>query len=118
MLRSTFAFSTFAQFLAVGTNHVLVDAFASCAPGLPETRFSCDVLFGMFPTLTIPAMLALDVKSASQSSAWDLWLVVTGMARSEPPRNAGIVLPATWLGIAKAPITGFSFGLPAFGSSA
>ena len=32
--------------------------------------------------------------------------------------NAGIVLPFVWLGIGKAPMNGFSFGLPAFGSSA
>src|SRR5262245_58795366 len=40
------------------------------------------------------------------------------MARSEPPMNTGMVLPGVWLGIAKAPMYGFSFGLPAFGSSA
>src|SRR5581483_6105002 len=118
MLRSTFPFSTFAQFFAVGTNHVRCAARASCVPGEPFTRLSRDVLFGMLPAFTIPLSPAVLVNAAIQSSASDLFWLPAGIARSEPPRNAGIVLPATWLGIANAAITGFSFGLPAFGSSA
>src|SRR5205823_3804761 len=118
MLRSTFAFSTFAQFFAVGTNHVVPAAFASCEPGVPLTRLRRAVLFGRFPDFTIRPSLALFVKSAIQSSASDLFWLAAGIARSEPPANAGIVLPATWLGIGNAEITDFSFGLPAFGSSA
>src|SRR5207253_6760312 len=118
MLRSTFAFSTFVQFFAVGTNHPDVDACASCLPGVPATRWRRDVLFGRLPDLTIPASESLLVKSAIQSSASDLFELVAGIARSEPPAKAGIVLPATWLGIGNAEITDFSFGFPAFGSSA
>src|SRR5262245_18191961 len=118
MLRSTFAFSTFAQFFAVGTNHVDFAAVASCVPGVPLTRRSRAVLFGMLPAFTIPACAAVLVKSAIQASARSLFGLAAGIARSEPPRKAGIVLPATWLGIAKAEIVDFRSGLPAFGSRA
>src|SRR5438093_3080089 len=49
MLRSTFAFSTFAQFFAVGTNQVDSAAWASCLPGVPETYLRRAVLFGRLP---------------------------------------------------------------------
>ena len=58
------------------------------------------------------------MKSAIQSTARSWFELDAGIARSEPPRNAGIVLPLVWLGIGKAPMYGLSFGLPAFGSSA
>src|SRR4051812_8639813 len=117
MLRSTLAFSTFAQFFAVGTNQVDLAACASCAPGVPLTIEKSDVAFGRFPDLTMPASEALPVYAAIQSSARSLFWLAAGIARSEPPAKAGIVRPATWLGIAKAAMTDFSFGLPAFGSS-
>ena len=76
------------------------------------------MLFGRLPDLTMPVSPAVLVKSAIQSTASALFWLAAGIARSEPPAKAGIVLPATWLGIAKAAITGLSFGLPAFGSRA
>src|SRR5262249_17408759 len=102
MLRRTFAFSTFAQFFAVGTNQLELAAFARCDPGVPLTRLSRAVLFGRLPDLTISPSFALFVKSAIQSSASALFWLATGIARSEPPAKDGIVLPATWLGIANA----------------
>src|SRR5215471_15800031 len=116
--RRTFELSTFAQFFAVGTNQVDLAACASAEPGVPLTRLSSEVVFGRLPAFTIPACEAFEVKSAIQASASDWFWLAAGMARSEPPMKAGITRPATWLGIGKAPMTGFSFGLPAFGSSA
>jgi hypothetical protein len=46
-----------------------------------------------------------------------LFLLVTGTARSEPPRKVGMYLPFVRLGIGYAPSTFASFGLPSFGSS-
>ena len=76
------------------------------------------MLFGRLPDFTIPCSPAVLVNAAIQSSASALFWLAAGIARSEPPANAGIVLPATWLGIAKAEMTDFNFGLPALGSSA
>src|SRR5829696_5665552 len=44
---------------------------------------------------------ALDVRvyAAIQSLASDLFLLVTGTPRLEPPRNVGMYLPLVWLGI-------------------
>ena len=75
-------------------------------------------MLGRFPALTMPFICAVAVKAAIQSTARSLFELAAGIARSEPPMNAGIVLPWVWLGIGKAPMYGFSFGLPAFGSSA
>src|SRR4029079_14673538 len=69
MFRSTFAFSTLAQFLAVGTNHVDCAACASCLPGVPETRLRRDVLLGRLPDFTIPCSPALLVNAAIHSFA-------------------------------------------------
>src|SRR5262245_21667965 len=114
----TFALSTFVQFFAVGTNQVTFADCASDEPGVPLTRFRRDVVFGRFPTFTMPFICGVAVNAEIQSTARSLFWLSAGIARSEPPRNAGIVLFLVWLGIAKAPMYGLSFGLPAFGSSA
>src|SRR4051794_25061152 len=118
MVWSTFALSTFVQFFAVGTNQVTFADFASCEPGVPLTRLRSVVVFGRFPVATIAFICGVAVKSAIQSTARSLFPLADGIPRSEPPMNAGIVFPVVWLGIAKAPMYGFSLGLPAFGSSA
>src|SRR5262245_49009820 len=99
IVRSTFELSTFAQFFAVGTNQVDRAAAASAVPGVPLTRWSRDVVFGRLPALTIVVCGPFAVKSAIHCSAMSLLLLDAGIRRSEPPMNAGIGLPATWLGI-------------------
>ena len=76
-------------------------------------------MFGRFPALTMPAICGVGREVGDPVLGQRLVRARRpGSPRSEPPRNAGIVLPAMWLGIGKAPMSGFSFGLPAFGSSA
>src|SRR5215210_1908901 len=81
MLRRMFAFSTFVQFLAVGTNHVERAACASAEPGVPLTRLRSDVVFGRLPTFARPAIAELDVNSFSQSTASALFELAAGIAR-------------------------------------
>src|SRR5215211_641002 len=114
------AFSTFTQFGAVGTNQLEREALvngASCGFfALIEARL---VEFGIcLPTVASFRIEALLVKILIQSYARALFLLVTGTATSEPPRNVGMYLPAMWLGIGYAPIFFASEGLPSFSSSA
>src|SRR6185437_4713564 len=119
MLWSTFAFSTFAQFFAAGTNQLYSAALANGpSVGLPALIFTRDVVLGMFPASAILVSADVDVKSLIQSIASCLFFVVTGTARSEPPRNVGMYLPGVWLGIGNAPTWPASAGLPTFASSA
>src|ERR1700749_3973313 len=97
IVRRMLELSTFAQFFAVGTNQVTFADWARADPGTPLTRLSWEVLFGRFPALTMPASLELEVKSAIHCSASVLLALAAGIARSEPPRNAGMVLPGVWL---------------------
>ena len=54
----------------------------------------------MMPPLTaIVVMLAELVNAAIQSVASAFSLLVTGMPRTEPPRNVGMYCPFVWLGI-------------------
>src|SRR6476620_5360739 len=92
MLRRTFPFSTSTQCLAVGTNQ-LRDAARSLT--LEPSRL---VAFGMLPFACSPFSEAVLVKSLIQSDPSDAFLLVTGTARSEPPRKPGSDLPAIWLG--------------------
>src|SRR2546423_15195831 len=98
MLRSTFAFSTFAQFFAVGTNHVDWAACASCLPGVPETRLRREVLFGRLPDFTIPFSPAVLANGATQAPARGLFRLAARDPRAEPPPNAGVGVPAAGLG--------------------
>src|SRR5919199_2723400 len=106
MFCSTSAFSTLTQFGAVGTNQ-LDDAArangASC--GLSLLTPASDVVFGMLPTFAIPVSALVLVNALIQSAASETFLLWAGIARSEPPRNSGISLPLTWLGIGYAATT-------------
>src|SRR4051794_27255822 len=117
---STPEVSTFAHFGCTGTNQLRFAALANGAiSGELASRFASVVVFGIcFPTVAIVRIDCVLVKSAIQSRARSLLVLVTGMPRSEPPRKVGIALPLMWLGIGNAPIFDLSDGLPAFGSSA
>src|SRR3954462_4134456 len=93
MLRRTLPFSTSTQCFAVGTNQ-LREAARSLT--LEPSRF---VAFGMLPFAWRPFSPAVLVKSLIQSDASALSELVTGTARSEPPRKPGIAWPLTWPGI-------------------
>src|SRR3954465_6761213 len=119
MFCRTFAFSTLTQFGLVGTNQ---PSFAARANG---ASFGFDALnansFGVvakLPALGISLSAAVLVNALIQSTARLWFFVVTGTARSEPPRNPGMILPGVWLGIRYAPTTGASAGFPSFSSSA
>src|SRR5215212_7296828 len=117
---STFALSTFAQLGVEGTNQLYFAASANGASvGFAAFTFASEVEFGMTPAaVAISVSLAVLVYAAIHSCASDLFLLVTGTPRFEPPRNVGMYLPFVWLGIGYAPIEFFSAGLPSFGSSA
>src|SRR2546423_14577643 len=119
MFCSTFAFSTFAQFGAVGTNQLNFAARANGASfGFEALKASSFVVLAMLPAFAISLSAGVPVNALIQSIARLWFFVVTGIARSEPPRNVGMNLPATWLGIGYAPTTGSSAGLPTLASSA
>ena len=116
MFWSTCAFSTFAQFGAVGTNQL---DFAACAKGascgLLALTPASDVVFGMTPAELVSwRMFWLEVYARIQSIASGRFWLDAGIARSDPPRNVGMNLPRVWLGIGNAPR--FRFGLPFCGS--
>src|ERR1700757_4411194 len=92
MLRRMFPFSTSTQCFAVGTNQLRAAARSLM---LVPSRF---VAFGMLPLACSARSEAVSVKSLIQSDASEAWLLVTGTARSEPPRKPGRGLPGVWLG--------------------
>src|SRR4051812_6871438 len=98
MLRRMLPFSTSTQCLAVGTNQ-LREAARSLT--VVPRRF---VALGMLPFACSVFSPLVEVKSFSQSVASDLFPLVIGTARSEPPRNPGIEVPATWPGITNWPV--------------
>src|SRR5690242_9884680 len=72
----------------------------------------------MLPAFAISLSAAVLVNALIQSTARLWFFVVTGTARSEPPRNVGMYLPRVWLGIGYAFIEPASDGLPTLSSSA
>src|SRR3954470_6820880 len=119
MFCRTFAFSTLAQFGLVGTNQLNFAARANGASfGFDALNASSFVVLAMLPALAISVCAAVLVKALIQSAARLWFLVVTGIARSEPPRNVGMNLPLMWLGMGYALIDEASAGLPSFSSSA
>src|SRR6266568_4961441 len=115
---STFAFSTFAQLGLVGTNQLYFAARANGASfGFEALDARSVVVLAIWPPFTISFSAAVLVNALIQSTARLWFFVVTGTARSEPPRNVGMNLPGVWLGIAYAPTTGASDGSPSFSSS-
>src|SRR5437764_6477017 len=93
MVRRIFPFSTSTQCFAAGTNQLR--AAARSFTLLPSRL----VAFGMLPFAWRDFSFAVLVKSLIQSAPSVAFLLEAGTARSEPPRNPGIDLPATWLGI-------------------
>src|SRR5438128_8990269 len=83
MLRRMFPFSTSTQCLAVGTNQLRAAARSLM---LAPSKL---VAFGMFPFAWSVFSPLVEVKSLTQSDARALFELVTGTARSEPPRNPG-----------------------------
>src|SRR4051812_8210578 len=120
MVWSTFALSTFAQFGVEGTNQLDFAASANGASvGFAALTLASDVEFGITPpAVAISVSFAELVNAAIQSAASDLFLLVIGTPRFEPPRNVGMNLPFVWLGIGYALIESFKPGFPSFGSSA
>src|SRR5439155_13339831 len=114
-----FAFSTLTQFGLVGTNQLYFAARANGASfGFDALNASSFVVLAMLPAFAISLSAAVPVNALIQSAARLWFFVVTGIARSEPPRNVGMNLPVTWLGIGYAPITFASEGFPSFSSRA
>ena len=100
MFWSTFAFSTFAQLGLVGTNQLDFAARANGASfGFDALKARSFVVLAMLPALAISLSAAVLVNALIQSAARLWFFVVTGMARSEPPRKPGMNLPGVWLGI-------------------
>src|SRR6266542_3744902 len=119
MFCSTFAFSTLTQFGLVGTNQPNFAARANGASfGFDALNESSFVVLAMLPALAISLSAGVLVNALIQSTASLWFFVVTGTARSEPPRNVGMNFPLTWLGIGYAPTTGARAGFPSFSSSA
>src|SRR4029079_19661604 len=119
MFCRTFAFSTFTQFGLVGTNQLNFAARANGASfGFDALSASSFVVLAMLPVLAISVSAAVPVNALIQSAARPWFLVVTGTARSEPPRNVGMNLPGVWLRIGYAFIEVASDGLPSLSSSA
>src|SRR6478672_7978617 len=83
MLRRMLPFSTSTQCFAVGTNQLRA---AARSLTLVPSRL---VAFGMLPFACRPFSEAVLVKSLIQSDPSDAFLLVTGTARSEPPRKPG-----------------------------
>src|SRR2546430_15850706 len=71
----------------------------------------------MLPALAISLSAAVLVNALIQSTA-RLWVfVVTGTARSEPPRNPGMIFPGECLGRGNAPADRVGAGSPRLASS-
>src|SRR3954471_12408793 len=98
MLRRMFPFSTSTQCLAVGTNQLR----AAARSLMLEPRSAVE--FGMFPFACSCFSESALVKNLIQSAASVLFELVTGTARSEPPRKPGIGNPLVWLGITNWPV--------------
>src|SRR5687767_15439330 len=98
---STLALSTFAQFGVPGTNQLALAASANGARvGFAALIRASDVVFGMTPPFeAIVVMFGVLVYAAIHSAASVFSLLVTGIARTEPPRNVGMYWPLMWLGI-------------------
>src|SRR3954471_16641089 len=119
MFWSTFAFSTFAQLGLVGTNQLSFAARANGASfGFDALKARSFVVLAMLPALAISSSEAVLVNALIQSAARPWFFVVTGTARSEPPRKVGMNLPFEWLGMGYAFIELDRAGLPSFSSSA
>src|SRR5256885_17176773 len=119
MFCSTFAFSTFAQLGLVGTNQLYFAARAKGASlGFAALKARSFVVLAMLPAFAISLSAAVLVNAFIQSAARLAFLLDTGIARSEPPRNVGMNLPLMWLGMGDAPTTGARLGSPSFWSSA
>src|SRR5215207_9149143 len=88
IVRRMLPFSTFTQFLAVGTNQL---RWAARSLTLFPSRF---VALGMLPFAWSPRSDSVLVKMRIQSFASVLLSLAFGIARSEPPRKPGIVFPA------------------------
>src|SRR5690349_5659808 len=100
MFWRTSPFSTFTQFGAVGTNQLDAAAAANGAScGFAALTRASFVVLAMFPTFAMPVSESLFVNSLIQSAASAVFFEPAGIARSEPPRNSGMSLPLTWLGI-------------------
>src|SRR5919204_5643035 len=100
MFCRTSAFSTLTQFGAVGTNQLEAAACANGAScGFEALTRASFVVFAMLPTLAMPISDSVLVNALIQSAARAVFFDPAGIARSEPPRNSGISLPLTWLGI-------------------
>src|SRR5215469_1662628 len=67
------------------------------------------VAFGMLPVACRAFSELVLVKSLIQSDASALFELVTGTARSEPPRKPGIAWPLTWPGITNCPVEAVYF---------
>src|SRR4030095_4495263 len=103
MFCSTFAFSTLAQLGLVGTNQLNFAARANGASfGVDALKASSFVVLAVLPALAVSLCAAVLVTAWIQSAARLWFLVVTGIARSEPLRNVGMNLPLVWLGIGEA----------------
>src|SRR6266540_1982151 len=109
------ALSTLAQFGVFGTNQVFlaaspVDSFAcACA----SSTFSSDVVFGM-ANLASAVWLCVSVKILIHSAPRPTFADFCGTARSEPPRNDGVYLPASVPGSGNVASLDASAGLPVF----
>src|SRR6266436_4683430 len=100
MFCSTFAFSTFAQLGLVGTNQLDFAASANGAScGFEALKARSFVVLAMLPAFAISLSAAVLVNALIQSTARLWFFVVTGTARSEPPRKVGMNLPGMCLGI-------------------
>src|SRR3954447_26241550 len=84
MLRRIFPFSTLTQCFACGKNQLRA---AARSLTLFPSRL---VAFGMLPFACSERSALVEVKSLIQSAASEVCLLVTGTARSEPPRKPGI----------------------------
>src|SRR5437899_3168908 len=119
MFCSTFAFSTFAQLGLVGTNQLDFAASANGAScGFEALKARSFVVLAMLPAFAISLSAAVLVNALIQSTARLWFFVVTGTARSEPPRNPGMIFPGVWLGIGYEPNTGARAGSASLASSA
>src|SRR3954463_5289687 len=119
MVCRTFAFSTLTQFGLVGTNQLNFAARANGASfGFDALSASSFVVLAMLPVFAISVSAGVPVNALIQSAARLWFLVVTGIARSEPPRNVGMNFPLVWLGIGYAFSDDAGPGLPIFSSSA
>src|SRR5207244_9863622 len=98
MFLRMFPFSTSTQCFAVGTNQLRAAARSLM---LDPRRF---VALGMFPFACSARSDAVSVKSLIQSDPSATFLLVTGTARSEPPRKPGSGFPLMWPGSTNCPV--------------